>query len=169
MLCYEHKSVYLWGLLEGTKNMQTNGCVWLNAVNLYSRLLSPSMQKSRSEEENSSFIQIHFHFHWYPGSQILFWKILGIKNNHTRGKYILVALGWFHLKFFSCNAVNPLRPNNDLSQTSHCNIKGLSASEVMRIENMITQVQVHWYFNSFSPLPLYEKYGNTKGEFVIWY
>ena len=36
--------------------------------------------------------------------------------------------------------LNPLRPNNDLSQTSHCNIKGLSASEVMRIENMITQV-----------------------------
>ena len=30
---------------------------------------------------------------------------------------------------------------NDLSQTSHCNIKGLSVSEVMRIENMITQVK----------------------------
>ena len=28
---------------------------------------------------------------------------------------------------------NPLRPNSDLSQTSHCNIKGLSVSEVMRI------------------------------------
>ena len=40
-------------------------------------------------------------------------------------------------------SVNPSRPNNDLSQTSHCNIKGLSASEVMRIENMITQVQVY--------------------------
>ena len=38
---------------------------------------------------------------------------------------------------------NPLRPNSDLSQTSHCNIKGLSVSEVMRIENMITQVKVH--------------------------
>ena len=38
---------------------------------------------------------------------------------------------------------DPLRPNNDLSQTSHCNIKGLSAREVMRIENMITQVQVY--------------------------
>ena len=36
---------------------------------------------------------------------------------------------------------NPLRPNSDLSQTSHCNIKGLSVSEVMRIENMITQVK----------------------------
>ena len=50
---------------------------------------------------------------------------------------------------------NPLRPNSDLSQTSHYNIKSLSASEVMRIENMITQVL------------LYEKYGNPKGEFVI--
>ena len=32
-----------------------------------------------------------------------------------------------------------LRPNNDLSQTSPCNIKGLSVGEVKRIENMITQ------------------------------
>ena len=38
---------------------------------------------------------------------------------------------------------NPLRPNNDLSQTSHCHIKGLSVSEVMRIENMITQVKFY--------------------------
>ena len=37
--------------------------------------------------------------------------------------------------------INPLRPNSDPSQTSHCNIKGVLASEVMRIENMITQVQ----------------------------
>ena len=40
-------------------------------------------------------------------------------------------------------AFNPLRPNNDESQTSHCNIKGVSVSEVMRIENMITQVQFY--------------------------
>ena len=39
--------------------------------------------------------------------------------------------------------VNPLRPNNDLSQTSPCNIKGLSVSEVMRIENMITPVKFY--------------------------
>ena len=39
--------------------------------------------------------------------------------------------------------VNPLRPNNGVSQTSHFNIKGVSVSEVMRIENMITQVQVY--------------------------
>ena len=51
-------------------------------------------------------------------------------------------------KFINCGLVavrseyvNPLRPNSDLSQTSHCNIQGLSVSEVMRIENMITQVQ----------------------------
>ena len=37
----------------------------------------------------------------------------------------------------------PLRPNNDESQTSHCNIKGVSVSEVMRIDNMITQVQFY--------------------------
>ena len=39
--------------------------------------------------------------------------------------------------------INPLRPNSDLSQTSHCNIKGLSVSEVKRIENMITQVKFY--------------------------
>ena len=32
---------------------------------------------------------------------------------------------------------------SDLSQTSHCNIKGLSVSEVMRIENMFTQVKFY--------------------------
>ena len=39
--------------------------------------------------------------------------------------------------------INPLRPNNDLSQTSRYNIKGLPVSEVMRIENMITQVKFY--------------------------
>ena len=39
--------------------------------------------------------------------------------------------------------INPLRPNIDVSQTSHCIIKGVSVSEVMRIENMITQVQFY--------------------------
>ena len=29
--------------------------------------------------------------------------------------------------------VNPSRPNSDLSQISHCNIKGLSVRQVMRI------------------------------------
>ena len=39
--------------------------------------------------------------------------------------------------------INPLRPNSDLSETSSCNIKGLSVSEVLRIENMITQVKFY--------------------------
>ena len=30
--------------------------------------------------------------------------------------------------------LNPLRPNNDVSQTSHRNIKAVSVSEVMRIQ-----------------------------------
>ena len=45
------------------------------------------------------------------------------------------------LRFEMVFSVNPLRPNSDLSQTSHCNIKGLSVRELMRIENMITQVK----------------------------
>ena len=32
---------------------------------------------------------------------------------------------------------NPLNPKRDLNQISHCNIKGLSVREIMRIENMI--------------------------------
>ena len=38
---------------------------------------------------------------------------------------------------------NALRPNNDESQTSHSNIKGVSVSEVMRIANMTTQVKFY--------------------------
>ena len=41
------------------------------------------------------------------------------------------------------SSINPLRPNSDLSQTSHCNIKSLSVREVVRIENIITQVQFY--------------------------
>ena len=41
------------------------------------------------------------------------------------------------------SSVNPLRPKSDLSQASHCDIKGLSVSEVMRIENLITQVKFY--------------------------
>ena len=43
----------------------------------------------------------------------------------------------------SFTLINPLRPNSDLSQTSYFNIKGLSVSEVMRIENIITQVKFY--------------------------
>ena len=39
--------------------------------------------------------------------------------------------------------INPLRPNSDLIETSHCNIRDLLVSEVMRIENMITQVKFY--------------------------
>ena len=45
--------------------------------------------------------------------------------------------------FLNFSFKNPLRPNNDLSQTSHCNIKGLSVGEVMRIENEITPVKLY--------------------------
>ena len=45
--------------------------------------------------------------------------------------------------FMTSHTDKGLRPNNDVSQTSHCNIKGVSVSEVMRIENMITQVKYY--------------------------
>ena len=36
---------------------------------------------------------------------------------------------------------NPVSPNSDLNQISHCSIKGLSVRTVVRTENMITQVK----------------------------
>ena len=39
--------------------------------------------------------------------------------------------------------LNPQRPNNDLSQSSHCDLKALSVSEVKRIENMITRMKFY--------------------------
>ena len=48
-----------------------------------------------------------------------------------------------YLKEMLSLILNPLRPNNDLSQTSHWNIKGLSVSEVMRIEKKITPVKFY--------------------------
>ena len=47
------------------------------------------------------------------------------------------------IRIMNSKRINPIRPNSDLSQTSHCNIKGLSVGEIMRIENMITQVKLY--------------------------
>ena len=49
----------------------------------------------------------------------------------------------FAIRDGTISDINPLRPNSDLSQTSHCNIMGLSVSEVMGIENMITHVKFY--------------------------
>ena len=35
---------------------------------------------------------------------------------------------------------SPLRPKSDLNQISHCNIKGLTVTEITR-ENMISEVK----------------------------
>ena len=47
---------------------------------------------------------------------------------------------WYVRCVPSGSLINPSRPNNDLSQSSHCDIKALSVGEVKRIENMITQM-----------------------------
>ena len=39
------------------------------------------------------------------------------------------------------HALDPSSPISDLSQISHCSIKGLPVREVVRIENMISQVK----------------------------
>ena len=62
------------------------------------------------------------------------------------GVCVIVPPESWKVRFWSDSyrsSFNPLRPNSDLSQTSQCNIKGLSVSEVMRIENMITQVKFY--------------------------
>ena len=53
--------------------------------------------------------------------------ILEVEQNIRRYCHCSLSFCTVESKF------NPLRPNNDLSQTSHCNIKGLSVSEVTRI------------------------------------
>ena len=45
------------------------------------------------------------------------------------------------LTVFDVVVVNPLSSNNVRSLISHSSIKGVSIREIMRIENMITQVQ----------------------------
>ena len=37
---------------------------------------------------------------------------------------------------------NLLSPNSDPSQSSYCSINGLLVREVMRIENMVSQVKI---------------------------
>ena len=36
---------------------------------------------------------------------------------------------------------NPLRPKSDLNEIYHCNVKGLSVREIMRIENLNSEVK----------------------------
>ena len=54
------------------------------------------------------------------------------KSNHLTGRH-LPGQGRQLSSALLISTFNPLRPNNDPSQTSHCNIEGLSVSEVTRI------------------------------------
>ena len=90
-------------------------------------------------------------------SIIRFWAVAGsscleIKSCTVFFNDVLVRRGEVFFKFAVERIVgelpkgflfNPLRPNSDLSQTSHCNIKALSVREVMRIENKITPVKFY--------------------------
>ena len=53
-------------------------------------------------------------------------------NHGSLGISTKIKLRQYICSPFEFLDVNPLRPNSDLSQTSHCNIKGLSVSEVVR-------------------------------------
>ena len=44
-----------------------------------------------------------------------------------------------------------------------------STPEVMGIKDVITQGEFSWYFDNFSPVLLWEKYGDKIREFVPWY
>ena len=71
------------------------------------------------------------------------WDLQRLHIYVHRIKPLIWALNSFIPLFVRAEVVNPLRPNNDLSQSSHCDIKGLSVSEVLRIENMITQMKFY--------------------------
>ena len=98
----------------------------------------------------SSFIlSAHFHLSQTvvrPFSYNLQLNGIDKKKSIMRAKEKNTPLACFKFTITSAekgHGFNPLRTNNDLSQTSPCNIKGLSVSEVMGIENMITQVQFY--------------------------
>ena len=67
-------------------------------------------------------------------------QIVSFKNTLHLDQLLLTREAFWMTQLFS---LNPLRPNSDLSQISHCNSKGLYVREVMRIENMITQVKFY--------------------------
>ena len=77
--------------------------------------MSKNLNASLRNESYTCIIDVFFH------------KIQG--NGGARGSSYIVIL------------FNPLRPKSDLNEIYHCNIKGLSVREIMRIENMITQVK----------------------------
>ena len=66
-------------------------------------------------------------------------------------------------------ANKPLNPNSDQHQISPCNMNAYSTPEVMGIKDMITQGEFSWYFDNFSSVLLWEKYGDKIREFVPWY
>ena len=88
----------------------------------------------QSWKKNSKHLIEHVAIPWkYCSVAIYVWMRTGLRGKSCRFKCLIRQQMY----------INPLRPNSDLSQTSHCNIKGLSLSEVMRIENMITQVKFY--------------------------
>ena len=73
-------------------------------------------------------------------------KLLKLHKRVEIGHYLFLSTRYTNIhpkERREAAAVNPLRPNSDLSQTSHCNIMGLSVSEVIRIGNVITQVKFY--------------------------
>ena len=73
-----------------------------------------------------------------------FFKSVDNSGQKTRERKFSVKKKMNHQLFDSSERqLNPLRPNNDLSQTSPCNIKGVSVSEVMRIVNKIAPVKFY--------------------------
>ena len=50
------------------------------------------------------------------------------------------------------SSFNPLGPNSDLHQISHCGNKGLSVREVMTTEDMMPQVKINYLAINFKNL-----------------
>ena len=102
-------------------------------ANLVLRTVFLRVKKRRGKVLRTKFIMSHVWTHSRPHSPFRYLHDdVTIKEHDENLDKVLRKFEEHGL------TLNPLRPNNDLSQTSHCNIKGLSVSEVMRIENKIT-------------------------------
>ena len=112
--------------------------------------------------------------HIYPWSTLTNGGLL-LQLTRFWATWVMLLEKWSCINFCSSSScllvhlINPLSPNSDQHQISPCNINAFLTPEVMRIKGMITQREFSWYFNNFSPVLLWEKYGDKIREFVFWY
>ena len=95
---------------------------------------------------------------------------VGILLPHTRFSAVShSSLGLGLTPCTLCILLNPLSPVSDQHEISPCTINAFLNRMIMRIEDMITQEELHCYFKKFFPLLLLKMYRERKWEFAFWY